>query len=107
MTKNPFDRDSTKRILDASFGGAENLSGSKDDIYALAQNLIASGKTMPRFYTVVGQSDSFLTLNRRFNEEYGAALGLCYNERPGGHTWKFWSEQIRGVFEWLNINGDK
>ena len=107
MTQNPFDRDSTKRILDASFGSVENLKGSKDDIYALAKMLISSGKPMPRFYTVVGQSDSFMELNRRFNKEYGEALGLCYNESPGGHTWKFWIEQIRGVFDWLNINGEK
>jgi len=107
MTKNPFGRESTKRILDASFGGEENLVGSKDDIYELAKRLIESGKPMPRFYTVVGESDGFLELNRRFNEMYGEALGLCYNERPGGHTWKFWIEQIRPVFEWLNINGDK
>ncbi|MBQ4249722.1 MAG: esterase family protein [Clostridia bacterium] len=107
MTKNPFSRESTARILDASFGGEENLMGSKNDIYELSRRLIESKRPRPRMYITVGRDDGFAELNRRYVEAYGEALGIEYRERDGGHTWGFWQNNIADVFKWLNINGDK
>ncbi len=107
MLTNPLGRPGTHRILDASFGGAENLRGSKDDLYALADRIVAEKAPHPRFYITVGTEDTdFLEVNRRFKERFGEPLGITYVERPGKHNWKFWNERLRDVFTWFNMHRD-
>ncbi|MBQ6356948.1 MAG: acetylesterase [Solobacterium sp.] len=71
------------------------------------ENVLQSGKTLPKFYMACGLSDGLLASNRDLHEflvEHGA--DVTYIEEPGAHEWDFWDRQIKCVLDWLPLAAD-
>ncbi|WP_123041770.1 alpha/beta hydrolase [Cohnella candidum] len=86
------------------FGGREELQGSDDDLFTVAEKLAASGDAKPRLFQSCGTEDFLFDMNERFRD-HANALGfdLTYEEAPGGHEWGYWDTHIQRVLEWLPI----
>lgn len=85
------------------FGPLEQVRGSGNDLFALAEQAAAGG-LCPRLYCWCGVDDGLYASNVRFRD-HCAKLGLplTYEEGPGGHTWDKWDTGIRRVLEWLDL----
>lgn len=81
------------------------VAGSQQDLFALADRLVAEGRELPPLYLACGTEDEVcLPMNRRFVAAL-QALGwpLRWQEGPGGHEWDFWDAQIQQVLAWLPL----
>jgi putative tributyrin esterase len=89
------------------FGDFTAVEGSANDLYALARDMIASGKTPPQLYQCCGTED-MLHANNVQAKTYFQSLGLelTYEEGPGGHEWGYWDQQIQRVLAWLPLEDD-
>lgn len=86
------------------FGDAEELEGSENDIFALADKLVSSRnskKELPRLFAWCGTEDFLYEGNLRA-WEYVRKLGydLKCSESAGDHQWKYWDEKIKDVLRW-------
>ena len=86
------------------FGDFTAVEGSANDLYALARDMIASGKTPPQLYQCCGTED-MLHANNVQAKTYFQSLGLelTYEEGSGGHEWGYWDQQIQRVLAWLPL----
>ena len=85
------------------FGEPGEAVGGENDLFALAERLIARGGAYPRFYLRCGTEDKLYQENKLFVERFGTALGIDYRECPGSHEWSFWDEYIGDVLAWLPL----
>ena len=85
------------------FGTSQELEGSPNDLFHLAER-VAAGGPRPRLYMWCGTEDELYDDNVRFHQHLNA-LGLdhTYREGPGGHEWVHWDRQIEQVLEWLPL----
>ncbi|MBQ8592168.1 MAG: esterase family protein [Lachnospiraceae bacterium] len=86
------------------FGPYEQVSGSDNDLLALARKLKDSGKKLPKLYMWCGTEDFLYEHNqtcRMCLQELG--YDLVYEESAGGHSWDYWDEKIQTVLKWLPI----
>lgn len=86
------------------FGPADQIDGSENDLFALAEKLKASGKPMPKIYMWCGTEDFLYKQNIKMRDHL-KKLGydLTYEESPGDHQWKYWDQKIQTVLEWLPL----
>jgi putative tributyrin esterase len=85
------------------FGDPEQVTGSANDLFALARGLAKSKQSLPRLYQWCGTEDFLIKGNRRFAKQVQKlGLDLAYEESPGTHEWKYWDERIQAVITWLN-----
>lgn len=86
------------------FGKAEDIPGSENDLFALAEKLKASGKPLPKMYQWCGTEDFLYQSNLKMRDHL-LSLGydLTYTESPGDHQWKYWDEKIQDVLKWLPL----
>lgn len=77
------------------FGEPDQLPGSGNDLFALADKLAKSGQDAPFLYQWCGTEDFLYEDNKRFaaNAEK-VGLELMFEEGPGDHQWKYWDEKI-------------
>lgn len=64
--------------------------------------LLATGRSVPRFYLACGRQDDLMEVNegfRDFLKQKGA--DVTWDEEDAGHDWDFWDSQIEKVLEWL------
>ena len=100
--------DERSLLFRAIFGTPEQLKGSENDIWALADSLAAKQKELPRLYAWCGTED-FLYQDNIRTWEYIKKLGydLTCEESAGDHQWKYWDEKIQDVLRWwLGIQKD-
>ncbi|MGD9947315.1 MAG: alpha/beta hydrolase [Desulfobulbus sp.] len=84
------------------FGDPQSLAGSRNDLFALADSVRASGKTLPQLYQWCGTEDFLYLDNRRFRKHLETLdITVDYDEGPGGHEWSCWDAQIQKVLYWL------
>ena len=84
------------------FREPNGIAGTDDDLFALAERLVASGRPRPALYQCCGTSDFLYPDNVRFRDHARALdLGVTYEEGPGNHEWGYWDRQILRVLEWL------
>ena len=86
------------------FGNPDQVSGSDNDLYYLAKNLVNSGKPRPRVFQCCGTKDVLLHINRKFKsfaEDIG--LDITYEEGRAGHEWSYWDKKIQTFLEWLQL----
>jgi S-formylglutathione hydrolase FrmB len=88
------------------FGEEEELRGSESDLHFKLEELIASGKAMPRFYQTCGTEDALYGINVEFREAFKDRIDLTCHEEPGGHEWEYWDRNIRRVIDWLPIRDE-
>jgi len=84
------------------FGEANALTGSPNDLFSLAAQIVDEGGSRPSLYQWCGTEDFLHTDNVHFRA-YTESLGLAvtYEEGPGGHEWSCWDAQIQRILTWL------
>ena len=85
------------------FGTRSDLVGSEDDLPVMMEQLIASGKDMPKFYMACGTEDFLYETNVRFRDRFADRVDLTWYEEPGTHEWGFWDRNIQRVLDWLPL----
>ena len=86
------------------FGDLDNFDGSHNDLFALAQQVVASGAAQPRLFQCCGTEDFLYDQNQRFLElAQSLNLDLTYEEGPGEHEWGYWDMMIQRVLVWLGL----
>lgn len=90
------------RGIDAILGPDESETRKSNDVFRLVRDLTPEKlKTAPYVYQSCGTEDFLIQSNRDFlalmNEK---KLPHEYREKPGGHTWGFWDEQVK---EFLDV----
>ena len=87
----------------AIFGPKDQIIGSKNDLFALAEKLKDSDKVPPYFYSACGTEDFTYGGNAQFRDHLKElGFDLTYEEGPGAHTWDFWNEYIAHVLDWID-----
>ncbi|MBO6158001.1 MAG: esterase family protein [Firmicutes bacterium] len=94
-------------ISEAIYGTTDQstLRGTAWDPFKLAEENLAQGKKMPRFFHVCGTED-FLIDSARITRDWFAAhpqIDYTYQEAPGAHTWEFWNTWVQAYLKWLNL----
>ena len=86
------------------FGPGDKVRGGDNDLFAVAERLVASGATLPAIYMWCGSED-FLIEHNRAMRDHLTRLGVSftYEESPGDHQWKYWDEKIQTVLAWLPV----
>lgn len=77
-----------------TFGPIECLSGSEDDLFALADSLAS---VQPRLYITCGTEDFLYEDTKRFVQTFTDKLEITYEEQSGAHTWAFWDAALPRV----------
>ena len=90
-----------KALFQVFFGCEEELKGSDNDLFALAERLAAGKKKRPRLYAWCGTEDFLYEDNLRA-WEHMRKLGydLTCEESEGDHQWKYWDAKIQDVLRW-------
>ena len=78
------------------------LKGTQHDLFALAQNLVASGRPFPKTYIWCGENDHNLTYSARFAQLLSALnVEHQYEASEGDHSWKWWDLHIQDALRYL------
>jgi len=86
------------------FGNIDNVSGSKNDLFFLADRLAAYKGDKPKLYQCCGTEDSLYEENIKFRDYCkNANLEITYEEEAGIHAWGYWDKKIQRVLEWLPL----
>lgn len=102
-------RFNSNEVLDTTefeniFGDLNSFDGSKNDLYALAKKVLASGSPKPKLYQCCGTEDFLYEDNKRFKKFIeGTDFDYTYEEGPGVHEWAYWDAEIQKVLKWLPI----
>ena len=90
-----------RALFTGIFGSEEQLKGSDNDLFALAEKLAAGKKELPRLYAWCGTED-FLYEDNRNAWAHVKRLGydLTCEESAGDHQWKYWDAKIQDVLRW-------
>ncbi len=95
------DPDGSKRYWEGIFGTPEETAGSKNDLYALAEQCAAGG-LMPELYQWCGTEDFLYEENTSLRDALkNLGFSLRYEESKGGHWWSCWDDKIQTVISWL------
>lgn len=89
------------------YGTKEEAAGSINDLPYQMEQLIASGKSMPKFYVTCGTEDFLYPMNAAFRDRFKDRIDLTYHEEPGIHEWGYWDRNIRRIIDWLPIKVNK
>jgi putative tributyrin esterase len=88
------------------FGSADEVRGSGEDLFFLAEKAAGSGEPVPKLYQCCGTEDFLYAANQRFlNHARKLDLDLTYEEEPGQHEWAYWDRKIQNVLDWLPLPG--
>lgn len=85
------------------FGSTEQLRGSENDLFFLADQLLAADRPRPHFLQICGTEDFLYNQNQAFLKTYGKGLNITYIETPGNHNWEYWDSCINTVLDWLPL----
>ncbi|MBP2097716.1 alpha/beta hydrolase [Enterococcus rivorum] len=86
------------------FGPLEELKGSVNDPMYLLNELVKSGKSIPKIFLCCGEEDDLLPLNNEMTKALTEAnIPHTFEVGPGNHTWEFWDQWIQRVLDWLPL----
>lgn len=90
-----------------TFGSLEEMRGSGNDLFYLADELAASNREKPKLFQCCGTEDFLYGMNTKFRD-HANRLGfdLTYEEGPGTHEWGYWDSNIQRVLAWLPLRKD-
>ena len=89
---------------DSLFGGIENIQGTDNDLYALADKCRKENRELPKIYITCGTEDAIcIAMDREFKDALtDKGYDVTYFEMPGVHEWKVWNESIRRFMELIS-----
>ena len=92
-----------QEIMEGVFGDLDAVSGSSNDLFALAPK-VSQSSVKPRLFQCCGTEDYLYKDNTRFRD-YVQTLGFdyTYEESPGEHSWDYWDMMIKKVLNWLPL----
>lgn len=74
-------------------GNVETVRGSKEDVFALAEQCKNEGAPLPKIHMWCGESDFILDHSRRMYAHLNKlGYDVSYTETPGSHCWDSWDE---------------
>lgn len=95
----------TRGYAEDVFGDFDKVMESDKNPVWLAKELRRQGKEIPEIYQSIGTEDTLLVPNQRMHKELvNEGCNITYVEKPGGHDWDFWGEQIKEVLNWLPLS---
>lgn len=101
----PEEEDDDPQLWFDIFGPGNEVRGSDNDLFAVAERLKASGKPLPKVYMWCGTEDFLYKANQRMRAHLTKLeYDLTYEECPGDHQWKYWDAKIQTVLSWLPIH---
>lgn len=89
------------------YGTKEEVTGSINDLPYQMEQLIASGKPMPKFYMTCGTEDFLYPMNVEFRDRFKDRIDLTYHEEPGIHEWSYWDRNIQRILNWLPLKANE
>ncbi len=97
-----------KPLWDGIFGNPQQVKGSDNDLFTLAEKLKRSRKPLPKMFMWCGTEDFLYQQNLRMRDHL-QTLGydLTYTESSGNHNWECWDAQIQNVLKWLPLEQSK
>ena len=85
----------------AIFGDREDLTGSEDDLFYLAEKVLDS-PLRPEVFMACGTEDFLYESNKKFRMHLDKLnFPYDYIETPGVHNWVFWNEQIQNALKFF------
>ena len=89
------------------FGDLDNIKGTENELFYLAEQVMGAASPRPLLYQCCGIQDLCYEDNLRFKkhcEKIG--LEVTYKEGEGTHEWGFWDQAIQEVLKWLPIQSN-
>ncbi len=84
------------------FGDLDKVEESDNNPETLVKKLLAKGEKLPEMYICCGTEDFLLESNRAFSAFLKSqCVAHVYEEGPGMHDMKFWSESVEKVIPWM------
>ena len=84
------------------FGREKDLAETVKNPRVRAERALSAGKPEPRLYIACGTEDDLIYVNRSYRDFFSARLKkFRYEEGPGIHDWRFWSEYLLRGLEWI------
>lgn len=96
------EQEERKRLFTSIFGPGHEVAGTENDLLAVAEQLVKSGKPMPKLYAWCGRQDFLYEGNIRAAarlKELG--IDLTFEESEGDHRWDCWDAKIERAVEWI------
>ena len=93
-------------LIHGIFGNPRRIKGSDDDLFALADRLVAQEKELPRLYAWCGTEDFLYQENlKAWKHVKKLGYDLTCEASPGDHLWKYWDAKIQDVLRgWLQTD---
>ena len=95
------------RPFELIYGTKEEVAESINDLPYQLEQLIASGKSMPKFYMTCGTEDFLYPMNVSFRDRFKDRIDLTYHEEPGSHEWEYWDRNIQRIINWLPLKANE
>lgn len=94
--------------MDDIFGEEfEHLPGSRQDLAALADRLLAEGRPAPAVYHCIATGDggyeNAQIMRRYFESRKGDPFRYRYSEGPGIHDWRFWDAHMEECLQHFGL----
>lgn len=84
------------------FGDLSKLKGSALDPQAAVEQLVKSGKAVPKLYLACGTEDALIEPNRAMRAHLeNLHVDFKYEEGPGEHNWKYWDYHIEKALSYI------
>ena len=94
--------DEWRGIFGFDLNSAEELRGTKHDIFALSQQNYDKNIPFPKLYTWCGKEDALLGANRNFDSLLtNMGIEHLYEESEGDHSWRWWDLHIQSALKYL------
>ena len=89
----------------AAYRPGEVLTGTPEDPFWQAEQIMKDGVRYPALYLCCGTDDPIcyeanLAFKRHLDH---IGMRYTYHEQPGTHDWDFWDDEIRRVLDWLPL----
>ena len=89
----------------ASYEPGEKLTGTCEDPFYQAEQIVKAGTDYPDLYLCCGTDDKICYQSNLMFKRHLDKIGMryTYHEQPGGHDWDFWDDEIKRVLSWLPL----
>ena len=89
-----------RSIFGYDLTSADELAGTKHDLFALAENLAPQQKDIPKLYLWCGEQDDLLAINQDFSAHL-TNLGIphTFETSEGNHSWRWWDLHLQSALK--------